>query len=143
MYRSRKSTKAYNPADSKKRYISKSLACPFCELDDRKVYKDGPHCMVVANLHPYEFWDMHNVVEHVLLIPKRHVESLDELSDEEKLEVMSTMAEYEAQGYSVYWRSQTNGARTVPHQHTHLIKVDNSHTRFSVYSEKPYFVWKI
>jgi diadenosine tetraphosphate (Ap4A) HIT family hydrolase len=143
MYRSRKTTKAYNPDSSKKKYLSNQLPCPFCDLDDRTVYKDDQHSMVISNLHPYEYWDKHNVVEHVLLIPKRHVENLNELRDDEKLEIMSTMAEYEANGYSVYWRSQTNATRTVPHQHTHLIKVDNTRTKLSVYSEKPYFVWKI
>lgn len=98
---------------------------------------------VFPNKFPYEYWDNRGVVEHLLLVPKRHVESLSELSNEEKIEAMNIMAQYEAAGYSVYWRSKTNTARSVPHQHTHLIKVDNVSPHLAVFSQKPYFVFKV
>jgi ATP adenylyltransferase len=143
MYRSRKTTKAYNPGKTSKQLTAGEVPCPFCELDDRPVHKDGEAMRVVPNKHPYEYWDKRGVIEHLLLIPKRHVESLSELTDKEKVEAIELMSEYESAGYSVYWRSKTNGERTVPHQHTHLIKVNNVSPHLSIYSEKPYFVWNI
>lgn len=143
MYRSRKTTKAYNPKESRHQYQAAELACPFCDLDDRRIYKETASLRVMANKFPYEYWDNHGVIEHLLMVPKRHVESLGELSDAEKIEAMQLMAEYESAGYSVYWRSKTNGSRSVPHQHTHLIRVNDVSPHLSIYSEKPYFVWNI
>jgi ATP adenylyltransferase len=97
---------------------------------------------VVANKFPYEFWDNRPVVEHLLLIPKRHVLSLDELTLEEKSQAIHLMSQYESKDYSVYWRSQNNQTRTVPHQHTHLIKLQKKNTRFLLYVRRPYLLWK-
>lgn len=143
MYRSRKTTKAYNPNKQRKLNASGSQACPFCELDERAVFSDTGTMRVMANKFPYEYWDNHGVIDHLLMVPKRHIESLDELNDAEKLDAISLMAKYEAAGYSVYWRAKSNGERTVPHQHTHLIKVNKVSPRLSIYSEKPYFVLKV
>jgi ATP adenylyltransferase len=97
---------------------------------------------VMANKYPYEYWDGRNVVEHLLLAPKRHILTLSELNNDEKIEAINLMAEYEANGYSVYWRSQTNESRSVPHHHTHLLKLNNRSVRFVFYLKKPYFVWR-
>lgn len=144
MYRSRKTTKAYRSTDTQKHKVSAPEgSCPFCTLDDRPVLTHAGTMRVFPNKFPYEYWDNRGVVEHLLLVPTRHVESLSELTDTEKVEAMNLMARYEAEGYSVYWRSKTNTARSVSHQHTHLIKVDNVSPHLAVYSQKPYFVFKV
>ena len=143
MYRSRKTTKKYNPAMTRKRLEAKQVVCPFCELGGRKVKKNGEHVMVIDNLFPYEHWDQRNVVEHLLLIPKRHVLTLGELTDEERIEITGAMAEYEAAGYNIYWRAETNASRSVPHQHTHLFKLGDKQTRAMLYTKHPYFVVRV
>jgi diadenosine tetraphosphate (Ap4A) HIT family hydrolase len=144
MYRSRKTTKAYHSTGPHKHKDAvTNSTCPFCVLDGRPVLTDAETMRVFTNKFPYEYWDNQGVIEHLLLVPKRHVESLSELTDAEKVEAMNLMAQYEAQGYSVYWRSKANTARSVSHQHTHLIKVDNVSPHLAVYSQKPYFVFKV
>lgn len=144
MYRSRKTTKAYHTKlNHPPRELQSSEACVFCQLDDRPVLSETSSMQVFPNKYPYEYWDNRGVIEHLLLVPKRHVESLSELTDAEKVDAMDLMAQYEAAGYSVYWRSKTNTARSVSHQHTHLIKVDNVSPHLAVYSQKPYFVFKV
>jgi diadenosine tetraphosphate (Ap4A) HIT family hydrolase len=144
MYRSRKTTKAYHSTENHKHKDEIATDhCPFCTLDDRPVLTNSSTMRVFPNKFPYEYWDNRGVIEHLLLVPKRHVESLSELTDVEKIEAMNLMAQYEAEGYSVYWRSKANTARSVHHQHTHLIKVDNVSPHLAVYSQKPYFVFKV
>ncbi len=43
-----------------------------------------------------------------MIIPKRHVASLDELTSDEKLDYITLAAKYEADGYSLYARSPGN-----------------------------------
>lgn len=142
MFRSRKITMRYRKAPTHSLAADDTVQCPFCHPGDREIHVDTPTMQVVENKFPYEFWDNRSVIEHLLLIPKRHVFTLDELTTEEKAEAIHLMSEYESKGYSIYWRSQNNKTRTVPHQHTHLFKLSNRNTRFLMYIRRPYFLWK-
>lgn len=142
MYRSRKTVKAYHKKGSGRPTGSSEEQCPYCHLDDRPILVDGSTMRIFPNKFPYEYWDNRGVVEHLLLVPKRHVESVDHLTDVEKAEAINLMADYEAAGYSVYWRNQANTARSVPHQHTHLLKLNNESPNFVFYLKKPYLVWR-
>jgi ATP adenylyltransferase len=142
MFRTRKTTLAYHRTDSYRIANDDVDHCPFCALDERKIYEDTKTMRVMANKFPYEFWDGRKVAEHLLLAPKRHVLSLDDLTDDEKVDALHLMAEYESKGYNVYWRSQTNQTRSVPHQHTHLIKLKDGDTHFLMYLRRPYLLWK-
>lgn len=135
MYRSQKVAKKYRHKHDQPQ------VCPFCQLDGRPVHHDGVTSMVVPNNYPYAFWDNRAVVEHLMLVPKRHVASFDELRADEKLEIMDLLARYEAAGYNIYWRSQGNSSRSVPHQHTHLIKVNNKPVHWVFYCRRPYLSW--
>lgn len=121
----------------------KKTGCPFCEAARREkiVYEDDL-IFVVHNLTKYDLWELHNVHEHLLVIPKRHVESLNELTDTEKLALMNYIADYETRGYSVYARGVGFVRRSVMHQHTHLIKTDNKDPKFSLFIKKPYLLIK-
>jgi ATP adenylyltransferase len=142
MYRTRKDTLRYRKAPTRRLPADDTVHCPFCNVTDRVVYAETKTMRVVANKFPYSFWDNRPVAEHILLTPKRHVISLDELTDAEKTEAIHLMSKYEAQGYNVYWRSQDNHTRSVPHQHTHLIKLRPKDTRFLMYIRRPYLLWK-
>jgi ATP adenylyltransferase len=145
MYRSRQKTKAYHKDPKHNLTVSDTVNCPFCVLDKRKVDAETATMRVVANRFPYQYWDSRNVTEHLLLTPKRHVLSLSELRDDEKVEAINLMAEYESNGYSVYWRSQTNDSRSVPHQHTHLFKLGEKQVSLLFYVRRPYYfltLWK-
>jgi len=72
----------------------------------------------------------------------RHVESLSELNDKEKIEMIEVLAKYEKQGYNIYAREKDNKIKTVPHYHVHLIKIESKKPRAFLFIRKPYFTWK-
>jgi diadenosine tetraphosphate (Ap4A) HIT family hydrolase len=120
----------------------KAKSCPFCdprEIDYRLI-EQTDHAFVIPNQTSYEVWEHHKVVEHLMVIPKRHVGNLSELEDVELLDVMRLAAKYEAAGFSVYARGTDSPRRSVTHQHTHLIKIDQKLPRVSVYVRKPYIM---
>jgi diadenosine tetraphosphate (Ap4A) HIT family hydrolase len=143
MYRTRKSKKAYNPDAKRILYKSNPAACPFCDIAAVEIVEKGKLASVVRNIFPYEYWEFMDVTAHLLVIPKRHVSSLGHLTKDEKLEIMDLLAKYEAQGYNLYARTADSNMKTIPHQHTHLIKTKDKKAKAALYSQKPYFVWKI
>lgn len=79
-----------------------------------------------------------------MIVPKRHVKSLSDLTPEEQTDIMKVLAEYEGRNFDIYARSSSSVQRTVPlHQHTHLIKTDTTHAKAALYLKKPYFVAKV
>ena len=119
------------------------ISCGLCEAIDPKAIIDGTDgLMVVQNRIPYDVFDgLETTGEHYLIIPKRHVESIAEFTDTEKLEMIGLIAKYESLGFSVYARSTANIHRSQPHQHTHLIKLATKAPKFLFTSEKPYMLF--
>jgi len=128
-----------------KQFLSepKDRDCPFCNLEaERRIIAETPHVVVLFNKYPYDIWEYRDVVDHLMVVPKRHVSGLRELSKEELADIMQFIAQYEHE-YNVYMRSVDNVTRSVAaHQHTHLIKTDVKPARVALYLDKPYFVWK-
>lgn len=128
----------------------KPVKCPFCHLDDkelnpkpRRILKETDHALILDALYPYDFWEFRDVTEHLMVIPKRHVGSLSELTAAERHDLMDIFCEYEAQGYNVYARPINSVQRSIPlHQHTHFIKTGSQQARGALYLAKPYFVQK-
>lgn len=73
-----------------------------------------------------------------MIIPKRHVASLDGLTSDEKLDYVTLAAKYEADGYSLYAHSPGNVTKSAIHQHMHLIKTDNTRKKWMIYIRKPH-----
>jgi ATP adenylyltransferase len=142
MYRSRKTTMAYRTQNGRRPIDATQEGCPYCNLDQRPILEETETMRVFPNKYPYDYWDNRGVIEHLLLVPNRHVERVEELTDAEKAEAINLMGKYEAAGYSVYWRNQDSSARSVPHQHTHLIKLNNKSPSFVFYLKKPYLIWR-
>ena len=97
---------------------------------------------VIPNQTSYEVWEFHEVLDHLMVIPKRHVEHLSELTDAEVLDIGHIIGRYDALGYSSYARAPLNRRRSVTHQHTHLIKIADKPVRFSLLLTKPYHLIK-
>lgn len=121
----------------------RAASCPFCDPTtlDNKV-ADFVEAYIVPNLTKYDIWELHDVVEHLLLVPKRHVESLQELDDDEKLALIRIMSDYEAKGYNVYARASGSVRKSVAHQHTHLIKLKGKQAKGALFLSKPYMLIK-
>lgn len=88
----------------------------------------------------YDVFEGLKVKDHLMIVPKRHVESIDDFTKDEKLEAMDIMGSYEKQGYGMYARGLGNAHRSVQHQHTHLIKLDHTRPRFILYLSWPYLL---
>jgi diadenosine tetraphosphate (Ap4A) HIT family hydrolase len=140
MYRYRSKQKEYDK-------LLKAEGCPFCEPDNhllnphpRKRIEETAHMQVVTNSFPYDVWEQVPVKEHLMLIPRRHVAALAELTADERHEYMDLVCAYEAKGYSVYTRAPRNAIRTVAHLHTHLIRLDACEPHGFISIEKPYIL---
>lgn len=96
---------------------------------------------VIPNRVFYDIFEGRRVIDHLMITPKRHVETLKDFTKEEKVEMMDIAGEYEAKGYNVYARGMGSITRSVKHQHTHLLKIDNDRkAKLYLYIGKPYLV---
>lgn len=104
---------------------SSDNSCPFCRTDTQTLVEATHSMQIIRNLFPYAVWDSRHVEDHLMVIPTRHVLSLDEYTDREAVEFFALVRRYEASGYSLYSRAPTNTSRSVGHAHTHLIKTSH------------------
>lgn len=133
--RNRKHQKAYDTY----RFDNPPAGCQFCELASgtshiRRTYQ---LFWVIDNLFPYFIWDGSHTGEHLLLIPKRHIDSIAHFTPSERKEYVAILAEFEANGYSIYARAAQNKRKSVVHQHTHLIEVGKP-IKTQVFIKKPH-----
>jgi diadenosine tetraphosphate (Ap4A) HIT family hydrolase len=140
MYRSRKVVKLYDPQVARRKLRQQEDDCPFCLLTLETIVVSTANVRLVQNKYAYQFWDFMKVTDHLLLVPVRHVESLGQLNQEEKQDVIDIIAEYEQRGYNIYARTVMSTIKSVPHQHTHLIKTDNVRAKLLFYLAKPYLL---
>lgn len=138
MYRTRKNIRQYKPHKNREQLKTGKKACPFCTLPDTQIVASGAHMLVIKNIFPYQFWDFMKVTDHLMVVPKRHVESIHELKPAERLDLIDLLADFQSKGYNMYAREQGNVIKSVPHQHTHLIKCDSKTAKLFVYLRRPY-----
>lgn len=134
--------KRKNEKEYKKYIATKKPGCDFCAFtpESDQVVKAYKHFWVVKNLFGYDHWDGMSVVEHLLVVPKRHVDTISHFTDAESKEYLLLLGSYESTGYSLYARAAQNTAKSVAHQHTHLIRMDNKRTKAMLYMRKPHMV---
>lgn len=108
---------------TRKKYEAKSpqtvkKMCPSCgpqTLQNSQRFQESLHYKKHRQIR---FMELHNVVEHLLLVPKKHTENLKALGDKERLEMMSIIAEYESEGHNIYARGVENERRSIVHLHS-------------------------
>lgn len=117
--------------------------CDFCDftVDSAQVEQEYEYFWLVRNMFSYDLWDNLDVLDHLMLVPKQHIESIGLLPEEALVEYARIIAKFESNDYSLYARSMKNVAKTIPHQHTHLLKLGKTDKRFSIYFKKPYIFW--
>lgn len=137
MYHYRKTRKVYTS-------YPKPESCDFCDMakTPNQIMETSRHAWIVRNRVSYDVWELRDVTDHLMVVPKRHVRSLEELNDAEKLDIMNVMARHEANDYNVYARSVHSVSRSVGHQHTHLIKTGHKRGHGMLMLRKPYFFIK-
>lgn len=114
--------------------------CDFCAItpESDQYVSETKSFIVIRNIFPYSHWDGQGVLDHLLLIPKIHTDTLSDLSRDESVEFVDIIGSYESRGYDIHARGPSSNRKTVVHQHTHLIKLDRKHRRFLFFLQKPY-----
>ncbi|MBW3538018.1 HIT domain-containing protein [Candidatus Parcubacteria bacterium] len=137
MYRSRKAAMQYQEYLSLRRQVE----CEFCQDLTDQLVAEREHVYIMRNLFPYAIWDRSDVTDHLMIVPRQHTDTLSALSPAAKLAYFETMSEYEAKGYDIYARTAANTTKSIPHQHTHLIKLDRKQKKLVAYLRRPYFLF--
>jgi diadenosine tetraphosphate (Ap4A) HIT family hydrolase len=135
--RTRKDEKRY--AQHRKEIHSKT-ECIFCDytMKDKSFISETKSFKIIDNIFPYTHWDGQGVLDHIMVVPKKHTDTLSDLTSYEAVEYVELIASYESRGYSVYSRAPDSTRKTVIHQHTHLIKLDNQTKNLVLHVRKPY-----
>lgn len=99
--------------------------CLFCQVHDTSINE-----LVVEGVRFYVRWDNYPAAKgHVEIVPKRHVESYFDLTDDEASEAYDLIkkaqrmldAKYHPAGYTIGVNEGRAAGRTVDHLHIHLI----------------------
>ena len=101
--------------------------CPFCEI----VSGGAPAHIVYRDDHVTAFHDSHPIAPtHILIIPNKHIVSLNELAPEDEplvshmVSVARQLAEQEGihtHGYRLVFNTGRHAGQTISHLHLHLI----------------------
>ena len=95
--------------------------CVFCKKKNH-FYLNGQYAVAVFDEFPVS-------IGHTLIIPKRHVESLFELTDEELKDIYTLIVQsknkldelYKPDGYNIGINEGRAAGRTIDHVHIHII----------------------
>lgn len=96
--------------------------CPFCSLPNSRIVHENEHCLAIRDAFPISSG-------HTLIVARRHIGSLFELSDEESHALLRLLAEaktslaaaYRPDGFNIGINDGAAAGQTVPHLHVHLI----------------------
>lgn len=134
--RSRKEEKFYKSY----RMNHKKAACDFCNIDKNysQFLKATRSFKVIRNIFAYSIWDGQEVSDHLMIIPKEHVDSLSKVTSAQAVELLKLISEYEAGGYNFYGRAPSSKIKSVVHQHIHLIKTVGQPKKFVFLLRRPY-----
>ena len=96
--------------------------CPFCHINDNQIIYQDDLVMTIRDAYPLS-------VGHTLIIPKRHIASLFDATDEEQMALLDALRtlkidltqEYAPDGYNIGINDGLAAGQTVMHLHIHLI----------------------
>ncbi len=103
------------------------MPCPFCKI----IQREAPAKILYRDQQVTAFHDSHPVAPvHILIVPNRHILSVNDLEDEDELlighlfTVARALARQEGidkNGYRLIVNTGAHGGQTVFHLHMHLI----------------------
>ena len=96
--------------------------CPFCHMDQNRIFYQDDFCYIVRDAFPVS-------PGHTLLIPKRHVASFFDLTEEERIALLMVLDkarrmldhEFKPDSWNIGINDGPAAGQTVPHCHAHLI----------------------
>ncbi len=143
MYRSKRAEAIYRKHLSRKNTAPNE--CDFCKIDktNEQFMRETSSFKVIKNIFPYEIWDHQIVLDHLMIVPKKHMDTLAHISNKAAGEYIGLVTAYEKRGYCIFARAAGSVMKSIPHQHTHLIKLANHRIKGVVYHEKFKIRWLI
>ena len=104
-----------------KDYLKTTTSCPFCGSVDDRIIKEENDAFLTYALAPYH-------KHHVLVVPKRHVASYEDLNEEEVkamekllLSGIKTIKALGYENYTILLRNGENSNKSVEHLHYHIV----------------------
>jgi len=144
MYHFRSTRHIYDKLINQDKERATGCAFPLCGGDSSQpITQENGTMYLVKNRTTYDIFEGRRVLDHLMVIPKRHVESLADFTEQEKIDHMDIVGQYEQLGYNVYARASGSVTRSVKHQHTHLIKLSDKLPRGILYIRRPYFLMHV
>lgn len=116
----------------KSRKVSKITDCVFCDQENmvlRNLDNNLKYVRLIRPTAPYDYWDEREVLDHLMIIPIRHLSYISEFDDKETKEYFSLIGKYFQPQYSVFARSYGSVA---DHLHIHIFKVSKHRLEVSV-----------
>ena len=98
------------------------MTCPFCTLPTTRIVKENDLAVLIHDAYPVS-------PGHCLVIPKRHIGSWFEATQEERTAMLMLLEDAKAlaatahppDGYNIGINDGPAAGQTVPHLHMHLI----------------------
>lgn len=98
------------------------MDCPFCFLNSNRIYLSNDHAVAIRDGFPIS-------KGHTLIIPKRHIASLFEATEEEQIAFLELLTkarqqlqdELKPDGFNIGINDGAAAGQTVMHLHIHLI----------------------
>ena len=95
--------------------------CPFCNhIEEQDIVQKTEKFIVIKNKYPYA-----KTEDHLLIIPKRHIRTWEELDITELNEIKDIISSYLDKGYLLLWRQFVKkwfrNHASIWHLHIHLI----------------------
>ncbi len=126
--------------------LAQNQNCSFCQsnvIENQKIYEDDD----VVILYDYK-----PVIEgHCLVLPKRHVQHLQDLTDQEMLAVKKGLGKlfeaaqktYEATSYLIFEKNGADAGQSVPHVHFHFLpRKPNDYWDIGIYARMFFLQFK-
>jgi histidine triad (HIT) family protein len=103
------------------------MSCIFCKI----LSGEAPASIIYRDEQVMAFRDIHPIAHtHILIIPKRHIASVNDLEPGDEVLVghmlmvakaLAAQEEVAENGYRLMINTGAHGGQTVPHLHLHLI----------------------
>lgn len=139
--RSRKEELKYRKYQKESRADASKVKCLFCDINENheQFLSQTKHFKIIKNIFGYSIWDNQLVAQHLMIVPKKHTTKLGNLPSDAANEFLAIIDKYEDLGFNFYARSPGSIIKSIPHQHTHLIKPAGKRRRLILFLVKPYF----
>lgn len=104
--------------------------CTFCGIGQpgsvNEIVEENKYFWIIKNAFPYSIWDGEEVAEHLLIVPKNHIINFSEMKNGQKKVFVKILDKYDKLNYSFLERCDDTKLKSMPHQHTHLIRLSHS-----------------